>query len=149
MFTFLVAFIPNSGMRSKPEGKVISALQYSNTSLPNDVRLFGNTILSSDVQLLNAHPSISIIESGNRRFVNSVQSLNAYSPILVTESCIVIFFKFFKFANALFPIFLIPLFIITFSILSPSSSPIPPKSGIVFNVDGKEILFKLLHSLKR
>ena len=56
---------------------MISALQFSNTPLPNDVSSLGNVILSKDVQLENAELPIVVIESEKTILVNAVQFSNA------------------------------------------------------------------------
>ena len=77
ILTFLTALFPNSGIHFKLAGKMISALQFSNTPLPNDVSSLGNVILSKDVQLENAELPIVVIESEKAILVNAVQFSNA------------------------------------------------------------------------
>ena len=71
MVTFVTALSPIIGIHFKLAGKMISALQFSNTPLPNNVRFFGNVTLPRDTQLLNASPAISVIESGKVRLDNA------------------------------------------------------------------------------
>ena len=73
MVTFVTALSPIIGIHFKLAGKMISALHFSNTPSPNNVRFFGNVTLPSDTQLLNASTAISVIESGKVRLDNAVQ----------------------------------------------------------------------------
>ena len=94
MVTFVTALSPIIGIYFKLAGKMISALQYSNAPLPNEVSFLGNVTLPSDTQLLNAPTAISVIESGKVRLDNAVHPLKANSPIFVTDSGIIIFLNF-------------------------------------------------------